>query len=156
MENSPITLLHWHTEPALIGGILFVGWVYSLFIGPYRANICPELPNLVSYSTWFSSGLITFYLAVGSPLDPLGENFLFSAHMIQHNILMYICPLFILLGLPKPLVDHFFIQSANYRNEPAFSHPPYHCRTSFHPGFFFLACRSILRGCHSRQSNSHG
>jgi len=107
MENSPITLLHWHTEPALIGGILFVGWVYSLFIGPYRANICPKLPNLVSYSTWFSSGLITFYLAVGSPLDPLGENFLFSAHMIQHNILMYICPLFILLGLPKPLVDHF-------------------------------------------------
>ena len=107
MENSPITLLHWHTEPALIGGILFVGWVYSLFIGPLRLRICPELPNPLGYSIWFSAGLITFYLAVGSPLDPLGENFLFSAHMVQHNILMYVSPLFVLLGLPKPLVDHF-------------------------------------------------
>ena len=107
MENSPITLLHWHTEPALIGGILFVGWVYSLFMGPYRTHTFPDLQNTTRYSLWFAAGLITFYLAVGSPLDPLGENFLFSAHMIQHNILMYICPLFVLLGLPRQLVDQF-------------------------------------------------
>ena len=84
-----------------------MGWVYSLFMGPYRTNAFPKLENTTKYSLWFASRLITFYLAVGSPLDPLGENFLFSAHMIQHNILMYICPLFVLLGLPKPLVDHF-------------------------------------------------
>ena len=107
MENSPITLLHWHTEPALIGGILLVGWAYSLFMGPYRERTCPDSPNSLKHSLWFSTGLVTFSLAVGSPLDPLGENFLFSAHMIQHNILMYVCPLFILLGLPKALVDHF-------------------------------------------------
>ncbi len=106
MENSPVSLLHWHTEPALIGGILFVGWTYALFVGPFRSRIRPDLPSPVSFAWWFAAGLITFYLAVGSPLDPLGENFLFSAHMIQHNILMYVCPLFILLGLPKPLVDH--------------------------------------------------
>jgi putative membrane protein len=51
--------------------------------------------------------MISFYLAVGSPLDPLGENFLFFAHMIQHNVLMYLSPLFLLLGLPQPLVDRF-------------------------------------------------
>tara|TARA_B100000676_G_scaffold273963_1_gene293080 strand:+ start:6874 stop:7494 length:621 start_codon:yes stop_codon:yes gene_type:complete len=44
---------------------------------------------------------------VGSPLDPLGENFLFFAHMIQHNILMYISPLFLLMGIPQPIVDRF-------------------------------------------------
>ena len=38
----------------------------------------------------------------------MGENFLFSAHMIQHNILMYICPLFFLLSLPEELVDQIF------------------------------------------------
>ena len=107
MENSPVTLLHWHTEPALIGGVLFVGWIYALLTGPYRTRTCPGLVHSTKNSLWFSAGLITFYLAVGSPLDPLGENFLFSAHMIQHNILMYICPLFILLGLPQPLVDQF-------------------------------------------------
>jgi putative membrane protein len=51
--------------------------------------------------------MISFYLAVGSPLDPLGENFLFFAHMIQHNILMYVSPLFLLLGLPHEIVDHY-------------------------------------------------
>tara|TARA_Y100001934_G_scaffold107733_1_gene132274 strand:- start:1806 stop:2414 length:609 start_codon:yes stop_codon:yes gene_type:complete len=40
-------------------------------------------------------------------LDPLGENFLFFAHMIQHNILMYISPLFLLMGIPQPIVDRF-------------------------------------------------
>jgi putative membrane protein len=81
--------------------------MYSLFMGPFRSRTCPDQQDLLAYSIWFGAGLVTFYLAVGSPLDPLGENFLFSAHMIQHNILMYICPLFILLGLPKNLVDHF-------------------------------------------------
>jgi putative membrane protein len=38
----------------------------------------------------------------------MGENFLFSAHMIQHNILMYTCPLFFLLSLPEQLVDQIF------------------------------------------------
>ena len=84
-----------------------MGWVYSLFMGPYRTHTFPDLQNTTRYSLWFAAGLITFYLAVGSPLDPLGENFLFSAHMIQHNILMYICPLFVLLGLPRQLVDQF-------------------------------------------------
>jgi putative membrane protein len=51
--------------------------------------------------------MISFYLAVGSPLDPLGENFLFFAHMIQHNILMYVSPLFLLWGIPPKLIDDY-------------------------------------------------
>jgi putative membrane protein len=51
--------------------------------------------------------MLSFYLAVGSPLDPLGENFLYFAHMIQHNILMYVSPLFLLLGLPREIIDDY-------------------------------------------------
>ncbi len=105
MIDSPVNFSHWHTEPALIGGLLFFGWIYALFVGPFRQKICPSLPYSAKHTFWFSLGMLRFYLAVGSPLDPLGENFLFSAHMIQHNILMYVSPLFLLLGLPQPLVD---------------------------------------------------
>jgi len=105
MIDSPVNFSHWHTEPALIGGLLFFGWIYALFVGPFRQKICPSLPYSAKHTFWFSLGMLSFYLAVGSPLDPLGENFLFSAHMIQHNILMYVSPLFLLLGLPQPLVD---------------------------------------------------
>ncbi len=105
MFDSPVNFSHWHTEPALIGGLLFFGWIYALFVGPFRQKICPGLPYSTKHTYWFSLGMLSFYLAVGSPLDPLGENFLFSAHMIQHNVLMYVSPLFLLLGLPQPLVD---------------------------------------------------
>jgi putative membrane protein len=107
MLDSPVNFSHWHTEPALIGGLLFVAWVYAILVGPFRNKICPDLPYSSRHTFWFSAGLLSFYLAVGSPLDPLGENFLFFAHMIQHNVLMYVSPLFILLGIPQPLVDRF-------------------------------------------------
>ncbi len=96
---------HWHNEPLLIGGILAIAWSYSLAIGPFRK---PQYLFPKREAIYFASSVITFYLAVGSPLDALGENFLFSAHMLQHNILMYITPLLMLLGLPKWLVDDAF------------------------------------------------
>lgn len=105
--NSPVTLSHWHTEPALIGGLLFVSWCYAIIVGPYRRNFSANLPYSRRHTFWFCASIISFYLAVGSPLDPLGENFLFFAHMIQHNILMYVSPLFLLLGLPDEIVDHY-------------------------------------------------
>ncbi|MEK9634239.1 MAG: cytochrome c oxidase assembly protein [Opitutae bacterium] len=105
MIDSPINFSHWHTEPALIGGLLFCCWIYALLVGTFRQNLCPRLAYSHKHTFWFSLGMLSFYLAVGSPLDPLGENFLFSAHMIQHNVLMYVSPLFLLLGLPQPLVD---------------------------------------------------
>ena len=107
MIDSPVNFSHWHTEPALVGSLLFFAWVYAILVGPFRKDICPDLPYSSKHTFWFTTGLITFYLAVGSPLDPLGENFLFFAHMIQHNILMYVSPLFMLLGMPQPLVDRF-------------------------------------------------
>ena len=107
MANSPINLTHWHTEPTLIGGILSVSWVYAVWVGPFRRGIFFNSPLPKKYPLWFAAGVITFYLAVGSPLDPLGENYLFFAHMIQHNVLMYVSPLFILLGVPPQLFDRF-------------------------------------------------
>ena len=105
--SSPVTLSHWHTEPALIAGLLIVSWIYTLLVGPYRNSISAELEYSKKHTYWFFAGMISFYLAVGSPLDPLGENFLFFAHMIQHNILMYVSPLFLLWGIPPKLIDDY-------------------------------------------------
>lgn len=98
---------HWHNEPLLIGSILAVAWAYSLLVGPYRRA---QQPFPRREAIYFAFGILSFYLAVGSPLDALGENFLFSAHMVQHNILMYVCPPLFLLGLPTWLVDGAFLR----------------------------------------------
>lgn len=48
----------------------------------------------------FLAGLESFWIAIASPLDPLG-NFLFTAHMTQHLLMMLVAPPLILLGAPQ-------------------------------------------------------
>tara|TARA_R100000027_G_C2251454_1_gene94446 strand:- start:6015 stop:6677 length:663 start_codon:yes stop_codon:yes gene_type:complete len=55
----------------------------------------------------FYAALAISYLAVGSPLDQIGEDYLFSAHMVQHLILMYVTPVLFVIGMPADLTDIF-------------------------------------------------
>jgi cytochrome c oxidase assembly factor CtaG len=48
----------------------------------------------------FIAGLAAFWLALASPLDAFG-NFLLTAHMIQHMLIMFVAPPLILLGSPQ-------------------------------------------------------
>ncbi len=91
---------HWHTEPELIGGLLLVVWLYAVFTGPLRDRIAPGTPYPLGSAISFYSGMILFYLTVGSPLDFVGEIYLFSAHMAQHILLMYPVSILLILGMP--------------------------------------------------------
>jgi len=121
---SPVNLKHWHVEPALIGGLLFFSWSYCLIVGPFREKMAPGMVFPKKETGWFAASIISFYLAVGSPLDALGENFLFFAHMIQHNVLMYVSPLFLILAIPEKLCDSLFEKRADIETL---------CRILFHP-----------------------
>jgi len=105
---------HWHTEPALLVGILVVVWVYLVVIGPIRERIDARAGYPRRELYWFIAGVLSFYLAVGSPLDAMGENFLFSAHMVQHNILMYATALFTVLAVPGWLIDGLLERSRTF------------------------------------------
>lgn len=97
--------LHWHTEPLLLLVLIGSGWLYAMAVGPFREKIAPG----ERFSTWratlFYTGLIAAYLTVGSPLDQWGEDFLFSAHMVQHMLLVYLVPPLLIRGLPTWLAD---------------------------------------------------
>lgn len=111
--------LHWHTEPLLVWGLLLIGWVYALFMWPFRnfwidrdrdltqgqfSKLCFN-SKIIQRVVFFYGGLLTLYLALGSPLDQLGEDCLFSAHMVQHLILALLVPFLIYRGLPQGLLD---------------------------------------------------
>lgn len=96
---------HWHTEPALLIGILAVVWVYFVLLFPLRDRVDAGAHLPRGAVTCFCLGVLSFYGAVGSPLDALGEAYLFSAHMVQHNILMYLTAPLTILALPTWLVD---------------------------------------------------
>ncbi len=99
---------HWHNEPHLIGGLILLGWLFALATGPLRGwfagpdGIAPPWPRAKACK--FYAALVVFYLAVGSPLDQAGERFLLSAHMVQHQLIIYPAAVLFLLGLPDWLV----------------------------------------------------
>ncbi|MEY3491230.1 MAG: hypothetical protein RL309_358 [Verrucomicrobiota bacterium] len=100
--------LHWHTEPLLLLLIVGVSWAYALACGPLRTRYAPGLQAYPrNYAICFHLGVVVAYIAVGSPLDQIGEAFLFSAHMLQHMLLIYVAAPLIILGLPPELTDPF-------------------------------------------------
>jgi putative membrane protein len=102
---------HWHNEPFLVGGLIFLGWLYALLAGPFRSRLAgPGTPWPRRQARCFYGALLIFYLAVGSPLDQFGERFLLSAHMLQHQLMIYPAAILFLRGLPdwmiRPVVAH--------------------------------------------------
>jgi putative membrane protein len=96
---------HWHNEPFLIGGLVLLGWLWAVLAGPWRARLAPGVPFPRTLAFRFYGALLIFYLAVGSPLDQVGERFLFSAHMLQHQLLIYPAAILFLAGIPPWMTD---------------------------------------------------
>lgn len=77
-----------------------------MICGPYRLSAMPAVKDYpVAAAVKFHLGVLVGYLAVGSPLDQIGESFLFSAHMTQHMLLIYVSAPLIVSGLPAELLD---------------------------------------------------
>lgn len=96
---------HWHNEPWLIGGLVVAGWLWAVLAGPFRERLAPGSPWPLRRALCFYLGLLSFYLAVGSPLDQIAERYLFSAHMLQHQLLIYPAAILVLHGLPAWMID---------------------------------------------------
>ena len=101
-------LTDWNWQPSIIGGTLLVTGLYCYAVGPLRAKL--HLAESVSMRqvVLFLLGVGFILLALFSPLDALGDHYLFSAHMLQHLILTFVGPPLMLLGTPgwllKPLL----------------------------------------------------
>lgn len=111
---------HWHPDPGVIEGLVVLTVLYFLAIGPARAYLAPSVASNGGPTgeekplPWwrvaaFNLGTLLVLLAVASPLDEVSEQYLFSAHMFQHVILIYPVPVLWLIGTPgwllKPLLD---------------------------------------------------
>ncbi len=102
--------LHWHTEPLLLLTVVGASWAYALATGPWRSVCAPALASFPRARAWrFHLGVVAAYVAVGSPLDQLGESFLFWAHMLQHMLLIYVAAPLVVSGLPPEMTDPFLL-----------------------------------------------
>jgi cytochrome c oxidase assembly factor CtaG len=85
----------WMWEPSVVGGCLLLAAGYLAVVGAKPTR----------HAAAFFGGIAVLVLALDSPLDTLGDTYLFSAHMVQHLLLILIVPPLLLLGLPaSPVV----------------------------------------------------
>ena len=87
---SPQVLLHtWTWDPGVVGGIGVAAWGYARGLGRLwgRAGVGHGVSR--GQAAAFVGGLATIMVALISPLDAL-DTTLFSAHMVQHLLLMLV------------------------------------------------------------------
>jgi putative membrane protein len=94
-------LSHWSLDPArlvLVALAAVLYWRRALTLRQRGSPVPAWRQGL------FALGLVVFLVAVVSPVDWVGENRLFSVHMLQHVLLGDIAPLCIVAGLTGPLL----------------------------------------------------
>jgi cytochrome c oxidase assembly factor CtaG len=91
----------WTFDPGAIGFTLALGAAYALRTTALRRG---GRPVGGARQLSFYLGLATLLGALVSPVDTIGENRVFYAHMVQHLMLIDLAPLLIVLGLTGPIL----------------------------------------------------
>lgn len=123
--NTPLWL-QWHLDPGVLLFLAALCAGYVAGIGPLRRRYKLGEPATRQQITLFSISIALIFLTLVSPLDALGNDYLFSAHILQAFILTTVVPPLLLKSLPNWLLN------------PIFRWPPLRRRVRG-IGFLFLA-----------------
>jgi cytochrome c oxidase assembly factor CtaG len=85
----------WEFEPSVVIGCVLLLAVYFWAIR-FKLN---------GKALVFTLAVVILFLALSSPIDVLGDDYLFSAHMLQHMMLGTIAPPLLIAGLPTSMVQ---------------------------------------------------
>ncbi len=129
------TVAGFEVFPSILVGCLYLLVGYVLAVGPARRRFgwSPEPPALRRVTAWVFAVLIIFF-SLNGPLHAWADGYLFSAHMVQHLLLMLIMPPLLIYGLPPWLIRKALERRWVY-------HP---ARLLTHPGFAFLAYNGVF------------
>lgn len=95
--------LVWLPDPAVLAPI---GLLVLVYVRRFRAARREQGGGGAGWpqALAFAAGVLALLAAVASPIDALGEDYLFSAHMVQHVLLGDIAPLLLLLALSRVIM----------------------------------------------------
>jgi putative membrane protein len=109
-QDLVFALTAWDWQPSVLIGVALLVGAYLGAIGPWRTHFRTSRPVERAQVIWFLLGAFVILFALVSPLDDLGDEYLFSAHMVQHLLLMLVAPPMILMGTPgwmlRPLLRY--------------------------------------------------
>jgi putative membrane protein len=89
MTTEQFFLFAWNWNP----------WVIAICAGTIIIYCARHRPFSSLKTCWLFAGTTLFFLTLASPIDALADGYLFSAHMLQHLLLLLVVPPLILLSL---------------------------------------------------------
>jgi putative membrane protein len=89
----------WHPEPASVLPVVLVAWLYARGMRTLWRRVGPRQVVRGWQVAAFAAGLLALLVALASPLDALAAA-LFSAHMLQHLLLIVVAAPLLALGAP--------------------------------------------------------
>ena len=122
-EAASFSWTRWTIHPStVIGGALFL-FLYFMSIGPWRMKYNWGKVPPVWQPICFVAGTAILLLVLNGPLHDLGDNYLFSAHMVQHLVLTLIMPPLLLAGTPDWLLRALIRNTVGFGVARALTHP---------------------------------
>ena len=116
-------LSEWSWEPSVLVGIAAASGLYWAVCGPWRKRFAGSRPVNRRQVTWFAAAMLILFVALISPLDTWGDEYLQSAHMLQHMLLTLGVPPMLILGTPAWLIDALLRRPAWRRIGRVLTHP---------------------------------
>ena len=89
----------WNADPSVVAGLAALGAAYAVALVSRRrfdadARIVPH------HVAAFGGALAVLFVALTGPIHDLSDYYLFSAHMVQHMLLVFAMPPLLLHGVP--------------------------------------------------------
>lgn len=102
--STQALLAQWTWEPSVVLGLLAFTGLYIYGTGPLRRRYRLGPPLSGRQVTFFFLAVVVTVVALLSPIDYVGDEYLFSVHMVQHLLLASLWPPLLLLSIPAWLV----------------------------------------------------
>ena len=123
VATPPAGALDWNFAPSILVMLVSQAVLYGYLIHVARQDGHWGTAVRRSHVIYFAFGLLLMFAALVTPIDSLSNKALFSAHMVQHILLMLLAPACLLLGTPRYWVRALYDLPVLKRSLPIVTHP---------------------------------
>jgi putative membrane protein len=120
-----MNVLGFQIFPSILIGCLYLLGAYGLAVGPARRRFgwSDEVrPGARRALAWVAAVAVIFF-SLNGPLHEWADGYLFTAHMVQHLLLMLLMPPLLIWGLPPALIEKALERRAVYHVARKLTHP---------------------------------
>lgn len=122
--TDDLSIFGFDAHVSVIVGCAYLVGAYLLAIGPARRRYgwSDEGASVARRVSWFA-GVGVIFFSLNGPLHTLADESLFSAHMVQHLLLMLIMPPLLIAGVPPWLIRKALERRWIFRMGRVLTHP---------------------------------